>query len=58
MTELHLKHVEEYFNTLQEYNMKLNLKKCTFALEAGKFLGFLVSHKGIEANPRKFKAIM
>lgn len=38
--------------------MKLNLDKCAFGVSAGKFLGFLVSQRGIEANPKKVKAII
>ena len=40
------KHIEDLANTfasLQLYNMRLNLDKCTFGVEAGKFLGFMVS---------------
>ena len=37
--------------------MKLNLGKCAFGVTAGKFLGFMVSQKGIEANPDKIRAI-
>ncbi|XP_027156411.1 uncharacterized protein LOC113757207 [Coffea eugenioides] len=37
--------------------MKLNPKKCVFGVTSGKFLGYLVSHRGIEANPDKVKAI-
>ena len=37
--------------------MKLNLKKCVFGVSAGKLLGFLVSHRGIEANQVKIRAI-
>ena len=36
---------------------KLNPEKCIFGVSAGKLLGFLVSHRGIEANPAKIKAI-
>ncbi|KAK3021961.1 hypothetical protein RJ639_045656 [Escallonia herrerae] len=36
---------------------ELNLLKCTFRVESGKFLGFIVSQRGIEANPEKIKAI-
>ena len=36
----------------------LNLSKCTFAVKAGKFLGFMVSQRGIEANPEKIRAIL
>ena len=38
--------------------MKLNLSKCTFGVTAGKFLGFMVSQRGIEVNPEKIRAIM
>ena len=38
-------------------NIKLNPTKCVFGVPSGKFLGFLVSHRGIEANPDKIKAI-
>lgn len=38
--------------------MKLNPLKCTFGIKIGKFLGYLVSHRGIEANLDKIKAIL
>jgi hypothetical protein len=38
--------------------LKLNPEKCVFGVKKGKFLGCLVSTKGIEANPRKTKAIV
>ena len=38
--------------------MKLNLSKCVFGVIAGKFLGFMVSQRGIEVNPEKVRAIM
>lgn len=38
--------------------MKLNHDKCMFALDDGKFLGFIVSQGGIEANPEKIKVII
>ncbi|XP_077251844.1 uncharacterized protein LOC143891079 [Tasmannia lanceolata] len=38
--------------------MKLNSKKCTFGVGVGKFLGFMVSQPGIEANPEKIKAVV
>ena len=39
----HLDDLKETFNTLCKYNMKLNPKKCVFAIASGKFLGFMVS---------------
>ena len=38
--------------------MKLNPSKCAFGVTAGKFMGFMVSHRGIEDNPKKVRAIM
>ena len=39
----HLSDLQETFNTLRSYNMKLNPSKCVFGVTAGKFLGFMVS---------------
>jgi hypothetical protein len=46
------------FNSLRRYQWKLNPKKCVFGVLAGKLLGFIISHRGIEANPEKIEAIM
>ena len=54
----HLDDLQETFNTLRRYSMKLNPSKCAFRVASGKFLGFMVSHRGIEANPEKIKAIL
>ena len=40
------------------YNMKLNSSKFVFGVTAGKFLGFMVSQRGIKVNPEKVRAIM
>jgi hypothetical protein len=45
------------FDRLRATRTKLNLDKCVFGVSAGKLLGFLVSYRGIEANPEKIKAI-
>ena len=45
--------LKETFDTLRSYNMKLNPGKCAFGVTAEKFLGFMVSQRGIEANPNK-----
>ena len=50
--------LKETFDTLCSYNMKLNPSKCVFEVTVGKFLGFMVSQKGIEINPDKIQAIM
>ena len=54
----HLDDLQETFDTLRSYNMKLNPSKCVFGVTAGKFLGFMVSHRGIEVNPEKVQTIM
>ena len=56
--EDHLTDLKETFDTLRSYNMKLNLGKCAFGVTARKFLGFMVSQRGIEANPDKIRAIL
>jgi hypothetical protein len=45
------------FDKLRATRTKLNPEKCVFGVSAGKLLGFLVSHRVIEANPEKIKAI-
>ena len=49
----HLDDLQETFSTFKQYQMKLNPIKCTFGVVSGKFLGFIVSQRGIEANPKK-----
>ena len=53
----HVTDLEETFDALRKYRMKLNPTKCAFGLTSGKFLGFMVSGHGIEANPKKIRTI-
>ena len=53
-----LQDIQETFASLRRFNMKLNPKKCTFGVPSGKFLGFMISQRGIEANPDKIQAII
>ncbi|XP_059670865.1 uncharacterized protein LOC132316401 [Cornus florida] len=55
--EDHLKHLQEVFNTLKKYNMKLNPSKCFFAVLSGQFLGHIVNKRGIEVSPAQAKAL-
>ena len=57
-SDLHITHLSEAFQILRNYNMKLNPAKCSFGVSAGKFLGFIVNHRGIEENPDKIKALL
>ena len=54
----HLDDLKETFSTLRKYNMKLNHAKCVFAVASRKFMGFMVSQRGIETNPDKVKVII
>ncbi|GJT74842.1 reverse transcriptase domain-containing protein [Tanacetum coccineum] len=49
--------IAETFESLKTINMKLNPKKCSFGVEEGKFLGYMVTSEGIRANPKKTRAI-
>ena len=60
--EMHLDDLQETFNTLRRYNMKLNPSKCAFGVSSEKFLGFMVSYRRIEAildmePPRNIKEV-
>jgi hypothetical protein len=50
--------LQETFDNLDRYKLKLNPIKCSFGVSAGQLLGFLVSARGIEANPEKIQAIL
>ena len=54
----HLDDLKETFTTLKKYQMRLNPSKCVFGVVSGKFLGFIVSQRGIEANPEKVQGII
>ena len=54
----HLDDLRETFATLKQYQMKLNTGKCVFGVASGKFLGFMVSQRGIKANLEKVQAII
>jgi hypothetical protein len=49
--------LKETFANLRRYCMKLNPEKCTFGVPARQLLGYIISQRGIEANPSKIKAI-
>ena len=45
------------FDNLRTYDIEINPEKCVFGVPAGKLLGFIVSNRGIEANPAKIQAL-
>ncbi|KAL0402299.1 UNVERIFIED_CONTAM: Polyprotein P3 [Sesamum latifolium] len=51
--ESHIQDLQECFEVIRHLGMKLNPSKCTFGVRGGKFLGYLISHRGIEVNPEK-----
>nr|KYP53533.1 Uncharacterized protein K02A2.6 [Cajanus cajan] len=54
----HFDDLQELFDTIDKYQLKLNPEKCSFGVQARKFLGFLLTHRGIEANPDKCSVII
>ncbi|KAM2305121.1 hypothetical protein ACFXTH_024738 [Malus domestica] len=54
----HITNLSETFTIPKRYRMRLNPNKCAFGVGSGKFLGFMISQRGIEANPEKIKAIL
>jgi hypothetical protein len=56
--EDHLANLTETFANMRDARLQLNPEKCVFGVRQGKILGYLVSHRGIEANPTKIQAII
>nr|KYP50211.1 Retrovirus-related Pol polyprotein from transposon 297 family [Cajanus cajan] len=54
----HLIDLHTIFDEVRRHRMRLNPAKCTFGVTGGKFLGFMLSSRGIEANPDKCQAII
>ncbi|XP_015961083.1 uncharacterized protein LOC107485065 [Arachis duranensis] len=54
----HIDDLTEIFGQIRSYNMCLNPEKCAFAVQGGKFLGFLLTSRGIEANPDKCRVVL
>ena len=53
----HVGDLRKVFRIIRRHNLKLNASKCAFGVGSGKFLGFLVTQRGIEANPDQIAAI-
>ncbi|XP_059446338.1 uncharacterized protein LOC132177877 [Corylus avellana] len=54
----HVTDLQEVFKTLERFKMELNPTKCAFGVSSEKFLGYMVSSRGIEANPEKIQAVL
>ena len=57
MVSEHLGDLRVTFQILRKYKLCLNASKCSFDVGSGKFLGYMVTHRGIEVNPDQIKAI-
>ncbi|KAM2670940.1 hypothetical protein EV1_006813 [Malus domestica] len=57
-TDQHITNLSETFTILKRYRIRLNPNKCAFGIGSGKFLGFMISQRGIEANLEKIIAII
>ena len=55
--EAHLDHIQQVFSRLQQHNLKLKLKKCSFFLKETQYLGFIINDQGVKPDPEKVKAI-
>ena len=53
----HVGDLTSIFEILKERKLRLNVSKCSFGVGLGKFLGYMVTHRGIEVNPDQIKAI-
>ena len=53
----HINDLENIFEILRRHKLQLNASKCSFGVGLGKFLGYMVTHRGIEVNPDQIKAI-
>ena len=47
----HVGDLENIFEILRRHKLRLNASKCSFGVGSGKFLGYMVTHRGIEVNP-------
>lgn len=57
-TNDHPKYSAKVFTKLRKHNMRLNPEKCTFRFGRGKLLGFMITDRGIKANPDKCEALI
>ena len=53
----HVGNLGNIFEILRKHKLRLNASKCSFGVGSGKFLGYMVTHRGIEINPDQIKAI-
>ena len=52
----HMRDLRDIFKILRKHKLRLNTSKCSFGVGSGKFLGYMVTHRGIEVSPDQIKA--
>ena len=53
----HMKDLRDIFEILRKHKLHLNASKCLFGVGSGKFLGYMVTHRGIEVSPDQIRAV-
>ena len=53
----HINDLGNIFEILRRYKLRLNVTKCSFGVGSSKFLGYMVTHRGIEVDPDQIRAI-
>ena len=53
----HVRDLEDIFEILRRHKLCLNTSKCSFGVRSGKFLGYMVTHRGIEVSPDQIRAV-
>ena len=53
----HVKDLDDIFRILRKYRLRLNASKCSFGVGLGKFLGYMLTHRGIKVSPDQIRAI-
>ena len=53
----HIEDLQGVFEVLRQHKLRLNAEKCTFGVKADKFLGYLITGRGIEVNPDQIEVV-
>ena len=53
----HVNDLKDIFEMLRKHKLHLNASKCSFDIDSGKFLGYMVTHRGIEVDPNQIRVI-
>ena len=57
VVSVHVRNLGDTFEILRRHKLRLNATKCSFGVGSGKFLGYMVTHRGIKVSPDKIKAV-